>query len=75
MAGEAKNAAAAENTSLITKVKDFFSGVKSEYSKIIFPNQEDLKKQTIATLVVSVVIGVLIFLIDFVFKSLLGFIL
>ena len=75
MAGEAKNAAAAENTSLITKVKDFFSGVKSEYSKIIFPNQEDLKKQTIATLIVSVVIGALIFLIDFVFKSLLGFIL
>ena len=75
MAGEAKNAAAAENTSLITKVKDFFSGVKSEYSKIIFPNQEDLKKQTIATLCVSVVIGILIFLIDFVFKSLLGFIL
>ena len=75
MAGEAKNAAAAENTSLITKVKDFFSGVKSEYSKIIFPNQEDLKKQTIATLVVSVVIGVLIFLIDFVFRYLLGFIL
>ena len=75
MAGEAKNAAAAENTSLITKEKDFFIGVKSEYSKIIFPNQEDLKKQTIATLVVSVVIGVLIFLIDFVFKTLLGFIL
>ena len=75
MADEARKAAAAENTSLVTKVRDFFSGVKSEYSKIIFPNQEDLKKQTIATLVVSVVIGVLIFLIDFVFKSLLGFIL
>jgi preprotein translocase subunit SecE len=75
MADEAKKAAAAENTSLVTKVRDFFSGVKSEYSKIIFPNQEDLKKQTIATLVVSVVIGVLIFLIDFVFKTLLGFIL
>ena len=75
MADEARKAAAAENTSLVTKVRDFFSGVKTEYSKIIFPNQEDLKKQTIATLVVSVVIGVLIFLIDFVFKTLLGFIL
>lgn len=75
MADEAKKAAAAENTSLITRVRDFFSGVKSEYSKIIFPNQEDLKKQTIATLIVSVVIGALIFLIDFVFRSLLGFIL
>ena len=75
MAGEAKKAAAAENTSLFTKVRDFFSGVKAEYSKIIFPNTEDLKKQTIATLIVSVVIGVLIFVIDLVFKSLLGFIL
>ena len=75
MAGEAKKADAAENTSLFTKVRDFFSGVKAEYSKIIFPNTEDLKKQTIATLIVSVVIGVLIFVIDLVFKSLLGFIL
>ena len=75
MAGEAKKAAAAENTSLITKVQDFFSGVKTEYSKIIFPNTEDLKKQTIATLIVSVFIGLLIFVIDFVFKFLLGFIL
>ncbi len=75
MADEAKKAAAAENTSLIDKVRDFFSGVKTEYSKIIFPNADDLKKQTIATLVVSVVIGLLIFGIDFVFKYLLGFIL
>ena len=75
MAGEAKKAAAAEDTSLVTKVRDFFSGVRSEYSKIIFPNSDDLKKQTIATLIVSVVIGVMIFVIDFVFKYLLGFIL
>ena len=75
MAGEAKKAAAAENTSLFTRIRDFFSGVKAEYSKIIFPNTEDLNKQTIATLIVSVVIGVLIFVIDLVFKSLLGFIL
>ena len=75
MAGEAKKAAAAEDTSLVTKVRDFFSGVRSEYSKIIFPNSDDLKKQTIATLIVSVVIGVMIFVLDFVFKYLLGFIL
>ncbi|MBQ1424235.1 MAG: preprotein translocase subunit SecE [Lachnospiraceae bacterium] len=75
MADEARKAAAAENTSLVTKVRDFFSGVKTEYSKIIFPNSEDLKKQTTATLIVSVFIGLLIFVIDFVFKYLLGFIL
>ncbi len=75
MAGEAKSADAAENRSLFTRIADFFRGVKAEYGKIVFPNQEDLKKQTIATLIVSVIIGVLIFVIDFILKYLLGFIL
>ena len=75
MAGEARNAEAAENKSLFARIADFFRGVKAEYGKIIFPNQEDLKKQTIATLVVSVFVGVLIFVIDFILKYLLGFIL
>ena len=56
-------------------VVEFFKGVKAEYSKIIFPNQEDIKKQTVATLMVSVAIGLLIFVIDLVYKYLLGFIL
>ncbi len=75
MAGEARNAEAAENRSLVQRIADFFRGVKAEYGKIIFPNQEDIKKQTIATIVVSVIVGVLIFVIDFIFKYLLGFIL
>ncbi len=65
----------AQKTSLIEKIKDFFMGVRAEYSKIIFPNQEDLKKQTIAVIVVSFLISVLIFVIDTVFKFGLGFIL
>lgn len=64
-----------KDLSFFEKIKAFFTGVKGEYSKIIFPNQETIKKQTIATVVVSVVIAVLIFLIDLVMKFLLGFIL
>lgn len=73
MAGEAKNSG--EALSLGGKIKAFAEGVKTEFSKIIFPNQEDLKKETIATIVVSVLIGLLIFLLDTVLKTLLGFIL
>ncbi|MCI5793204.1 MAG: preprotein translocase subunit SecE [Lachnospiraceae bacterium] len=73
MAGEAKNSG--ETLSLGGKIKGFVEGVKSEFSKIIFPNQEDLKKETIATIVVSVLIGLLIFVLDTALKALLGFIL
>ncbi|MDO4488452.1 MAG: preprotein translocase subunit SecE [Eubacteriales bacterium] len=57
------------------KVVDFFKGVKSEYSKIVFPNMETLKKDTTATIVISVIIGLLIFLLDMGMKYLLGLIL
>ena len=69
MDGEAKKA------SLFERVKGFFEGVKSEFSKIVFPNQEDLKKQTIAVLIASVLISLLILIIDTILKYLLGFIL
>lgn len=61
--------------SLFGKIGGFFDGVKAEYSKIIFPDRETLKKQTIAVLIVSVFIGALIFVLDFVMKYLLGFVL
>ena len=64
-----------ETLSAVGKAGSFFDGVKSEFSKIIFPNQEDLKKETIATIVVSVLIGLLIFGLDTVLKALLGLIL
>jgi len=64
-----------KNQTFFDKIKSFFGGVKGEYSKIIFPNQETLRKQTIATVVISVVIAVLIFLIDLAMKYLLGFVL
>ena len=38
----------------------FWKGVKAEFRKIIWPSKESLKNQTIAVLVVSVVLSVFI---------------
>ena len=59
----------------MSKIVDFFKGVKSEYSKIVFPNMDTLKKDTTATIVISVIIGLMIFLLDMGMKYLLGLIL
>ena len=64
-----------QKASLFERIKEFFKGVRSEYSKIIFPNQEDLKKQTAAVIIASFCISLLILLIDTVLKFGLGFIL
>ncbi len=45
-------------------VKKFFDGVKAEFKKIIWPDQNTLLKQSIAVVGVSIVIGALIALID-----------
>ena len=74
MAAEAKGSKEAK-PSLVESITGFFAGVRTEYSKIIFPNQETLKRETIATITVSVIIGALIFVLDTILKTLLGFIL
>ena len=50
-------------------VKSWFKGLKAEFKKIIWPDKQTLKKKTVATIVVSVCLGALIALIDFIFKS------
>ena len=40
--------------------KSWFKGLKAEFSKIIWPDQKSLTKETIAVLVVSVLLGVII---------------
>ena len=48
--------------------KDFIKGLKSEFRKIIWPNKEDLTKNTIAVLSVTVALGVLIAVLDLIIK-------
>ncbi|MDE6016995.1 MAG: preprotein translocase subunit SecE [Acetatifactor sp.] len=46
----------------------FFKGVKAEYKKISWPDRQSTLKQSIAVVVISVVMGVLIAVLDYVFQ-------
>ena len=48
--------------------KNFWKGMKAEYKKIVWPNRDTVTKQTIVVLVVSLVLGVLIGVLDMIFK-------
>lgn len=49
--------------------KSVWKTLKAEFKKIIWPDKQTLRKKTVATIVVSVCLGALIALIDFIFKS------
>lgn len=42
----------------------FFTGVKTEFAKIVWPGRDDLTKQSIAVVSVTVVVAILISVID-----------
>ncbi len=42
----------------------FFDGVKAEWGKIVWPNKEQLTKQTVAVIITTIVVGVIISLLD-----------
>ena len=44
------------------------NGLKAEFKKIIWPDQKSLVKQTGAVVAVSIVLGVMIALLDFIFQ-------
>ncbi len=44
--------------------RNFWKSVKTEFSKIVWPNKEDLLKQSVAVLCVSVVLGLIITFLD-----------
>ena len=48
-----------------SKITKFWSGVKAEFKKITWPNRDDLIKQSIAVVVISIVIGAIITILDF----------
>ncbi len=52
----------------------FLKGLKAEYKKIIWPNREELIKQTIAVSITSLLLGALIAILDLGFKTGLSFI-
>lgn len=46
----------------------FFSGMKAEFKKIIWPDRRETLKQSVAVVAISVVVGVIIAVIDYVVK-------
>lgn len=58
--GDTKN----EKVSFGDKMKNWFKGLKSEFGKISWESRETVTKETIAVVVISVIVGLLIALID-----------
>ena len=48
-----------------SKTRKWLDGLKAEFRKIIWPNREDVAKETSAVVVVSIILSALIALIDF----------
>ena len=48
--------------------KSWFTGLKAEFNKIIWPDKQSLASQTTAVVVVSAVLGLIIALLDFVIQ-------
>ncbi len=46
--------------------KKWIDGLKAEFKKIIWPTREDIQKETVAVVVCSIILGVIIALIDYV---------
>ena len=46
----------------------WFTGLKAEFNKIIWPDKKSLVRQTTAVVAVSVVLGLIIALLDFVIQ-------
>ena len=47
------------------KKKSFFKGIKSEFKRIIWPDRDSVTKETIAVVVVTVILGLIIAGLDF----------
>ena len=45
-------------------VKSWFKGLKSEFKKIVWPDKESLAKQTVAVIIITAILSVIIALLD-----------
>ncbi len=61
------------NTEKASK-KSWFKGLKAEFKKIIWPDKKSLVRQTIAVVVISIIMCVLILIVDAIIKFGLDFI-
>lgn len=55
---------AENNNNAVDKSKGWFKGLKSEFNRVVWESKEDVTKQTIAVVIISIILGLLITLID-----------
>ena len=59
----------------VSKARTWWDGVKAEWRKIIWPTREDLIKKTGTVAVVSIILGVIIAILDFLIQNGIDFLL
>lgn len=69
-----KETQATSKKSFIEGVKTYFKEVKSEWSKITWPERTQVIQETIVVVVVVVFFTVFVYALDIIYKWLLGFI-
>lgn len=47
-----------------SRIKTWWTGVKAEFSRIIWPDKATIIRQTVVVVVITIIVGVLISLID-----------
>ena len=70
----AKKAKKSAKGGFFAPVSEFFTGVKAEFGKIIWPTRDDIVKQTTAVVVVSIICCALIAVLDIAFEYGMNFI-
>ena len=63
-----------ENQDFNKKMTTYFKGVKAEWSKVSWPTKNQVLWETVVVLVVVTFFTVVIYLMDIIFKGLLGLI-
>lgn len=58
-----------KNTKTDKKSGGFFKALKTEFKRIVWPDKDTIVKETTAVVVVTVILGVIIALLDFVIKT------
>lgn len=58
----------AANTIEKAPKKSWFKGLKAEFKKIVWPDKESLAKQSVAVIIVTFIVGVIVAILDSVIK-------
>ncbi len=55
-----------ENVNAKAPKKSWFKGLKAEFKKIVWPDKKTIAKETAAVVIVTVILGLVIALLDFI---------